>query len=533
MSDESLEADEIVWKIVRLFLQNGLQIGPEAINVISKAKDPLRVAKATLERAKAMEPKPMVIRRELVQAMVSESVDQTVSKPASATVPKVARTKRGGLVDYIFETEKEKQRFLKARRMSKIVIRGDIPLADTYHGDLLLVLSDEQTALTHGLHKFPAKFIPEIPRWPILKYSKEYDTVLDPFVGSGGTMIEARLRRRNSYGIDVHPLAQLVAKVAVTPLDDRELVKSRPRLLKEIYADKGTDVKIPDFPNRDYWFRAEVVKDLAIITKHINRIDNEDIRDFFLVCLSSIIRRVSNADPKFLYALAISKKMRELNRHRKIDAFQLFKQTVREQVPKMVQFSKKCPRDVFAKLVGKDAREMDLQDESIDLSITSPPYLNAVDYPRAHQLEMYWLGLWKGPLADLKRIYIGNEQVRSKEYSTLRQCGNPRLDEILIKIYEKDKKRSYIVYKFFVDMRRNFQEVWRVLKRGGRYVVVVGDNVIRKIQVPTHKFLMDVAPEVGFNLEEHFGSLIVRRPHDMRETEKIEADWVIVFKKEV
>lgn len=487
-----------------------------AFNALSQSKDPLKVAEIILEKIKRMEHKPIVISPGIVKASIAQIRRQSTAQT---------------LVDFVFESEEEKRRFIKASHMSKRVIKGDVPLSETYYGDLLLILSDEQTALTHGLHKFPAKFIPEIPRWPIFKYSKEFDIVLDPFVGSGGTLIEARLQRRNSYGIDVHPMAQLITKVAITPLDSDKLIKAKNWLLKEIYADDKNNINIPDFANRDYWFKPEVARDLAVITKHINRIEDEDIYDFFSVCLSSIIREASNADPKFLYALAISKKMREL-KQRKTDVFNLFKEKVREQVPKMIEFSRKCPRDVFAKIIGKDARDIELENESVDLAVTSPPYLNAVDYPRAHQLEMYWLGLWKGRLADLKKSYIGTEQIISKEYSTLKHYGNPRLDDALEKIYEKDKKRSYVVFKYFIDMKQNFQEVWRILKPGGRYVVVVGDNVIRKIQVPTHEFLMDIACEGGFFVEEYFGSLIVRRPHDMRETEKIEADWVMVFKKE-
>jgi len=433
---------------------------------------------------------------------------------------------RNLLTDYLFSTEEERQKF--GRSVGEI-IEGDIPLDKTFNGKMLEIYSLDRSNYTHGFHKFPAKYIPEIPRWAILKFSKEGDVVLDPFCGSGTTNVEARLHGRNSYAIDVDPIAQLLTKVKTTPLDENELRTTRDQLFHVIYSTK--EVEIPDFPNRDYWFRPDVLQDLGIITKQISLIENPEIRDFFLVCLSSILKDVSNADPKFLYALAISKKMREQN-YRKIDAKMTFVQRVRELIPNMITFSKVCPKEFFVKLIGKDARNIELPNESVDLAVTSPPYLNAVDYPRANQLQIYWLGLWRGRLSELKKIYIGTEQVTAKEYSGLMKYGNSSLDKILSKIYQVDKKRSYVVYKYFHDMKKNFLEVKRTLKPGGHYCVAIADNVVRKVPVPTHAILMDIAKEVGFEVIDHFASMLMMRPHNMRETEKMNAEWVMVFKKE-
>jgi len=100
-----------------------------------------------------------------------------------------------------------------------------------------------------------------------------------------------------------------LTKVKTTPLDTDKLKKERDSLLQRIYSSRLFE--IPEFPNRDYWFRPRVLKDLGSITASINEVDDPDVRDFLKVCLSSILKEVSNADPKFLYALAISRKMRE------------------------------------------------------------------------------------------------------------------------------------------------------------------------------------------------------------------------------
>lgn len=409
------------------------------------------------------------------------------------------------------------------------VIKGNIPIDLVYAGKLLEIYSEDRSNKTHGFHKYPAKYIPEIPRWAILKFSKEGNTIIDPFCGSGTTNVEARLNKRNSYAVDVDPIALLLTKVKTTPLDYKELIRVKNSLLRTVYSEKESN--LPDFPNRDYWFRPRVLDDLAVIYNNINKIENPDIRDFFLVCFSSILKEVSNADPKFLYALAISRKMREQN-NRKIDAKQTFLEKVNELVPKMISFSKICPKDYFFKIIQKDAKDIRLPDASVDIAVTSPPYLNAVDYPRAHQLQLYWLGLWKGKLAELKKLYIGTEQVDVQQYGKLEKYGNLILDDILQCVYQKDRKRSYIIFKYFSDMKNNFNEIKRILKPGKYYCVAVADNLVMKTPVPTHNILMSIADEVGLRTVDYFASVLMMRPHNMRKTEKMNAEWVMVFQKD-
>ena len=84
------------------------------------------------------------------------------------------------------------------------------------NGASYLFISHDQRALTHGIHKFPAKFFPELPRWIIKRYSRAGDLILDPFMGSGTTNLEASILGRNSVGIDVDPLARFLAAVKTT-----------------------------------------------------------------------------------------------------------------------------------------------------------------------------------------------------------------------------------------------------------------------------------------------------------------------------
>ena len=145
---------------------------------------------------------------------------------------------------------------------SIVRVDGDIPIdLPANDGDRFLFISHDQSFLTHGLHKYPAKFFPELPRWLIKRYSQENDWILDPFAGSGTTNVEALLSRRHSVGIDVDPFSRFISKVKVTPLVEKELKSSQKILLEAILDYRPSLVAesdLPDFPYRDNWFNKEI-----------------------------------------------------------------------------------------------------------------------------------------------------------------------------------------------------------------------------------------------------------------------------------
>jgi hypothetical protein len=146
-------------------------------------------------------------------------------------------------------------------------------------------------------------------------------------------------------------------------------------------------------------------------------------------------------------------------------------------------------------------------------------------------LQLYWFGFWKGRLGELKKGYIGSEQIPARKYSDMPHYGNQLLDSIIEKLYAIDQRRAYVVYQFFVDMRQTILEIQRVLIDGGHFCYAVADNLIRRIPVPTHTILGQIAEEVGFKSVDSFGSVLMMRPHNMRDSEKMSAEWVMTFRK--
>jgi DNA modification methylase len=419
-----------------------------------------------------------------------------------------------------------------------IEVEGDLDSSfDIPNGGSILIISNDQSYLTHGIHKFPAKFFPELPRYLIRKYSEEGDYVLDPMCGSGTTLLESMLNNRIGIGIDIDPIARLISKVKTTPIDSEPLESAANALntkVQELAISETYQPIIPDFNYRDNWFLPFVLKELGIIRDSIDSVISQqnEISDFFKVILSSIIRDVSNADPHCTRTVLRKKVVKRIDPG---DTISRFTQTLSRQQIVMKEFTSiaKTLNTGHVLLPDGHAIRTGLENDSMDLAVTSPPYINAVDYPRTHQLEMYWLGLLgDGPLSHVKRKYIGTETVYKDEYEHLRESGYETLDPILERIYTKDPRRSFIVFKFFEDMKQQLSEIFQVLKPGGRYCVAIGNNLIRGVEVRSDEILSEIATSsVGFELENTFFSKLIRHFIRIPRPERMLGEWVLILQK--
>ncbi len=413
-------------------------------------------------------------------------------------------------------------------------VDGEIPIdLETKKGQKFLFISHEQTYGSHGLHKYPAKFFPELPRWLINRYSKPHDWILDPFTGSGTANIEALLNKRNSVGIDVEPFARYLSKVKTTPLDSKLLDKLSTELLNKIVKYTPEQVNkedLPVFPYRDNWFQESMLYELTFIKKQIDKLACPvEIKDFFYVCFSSIIRFVSNADNNCTRTVV----RKNLNKNiSPTIALKKFSENLLHYKEKMKVFSSMVPKGIRVDFpADMDAKQTHYADNTFDFSLTSPPYVNAVDYPRTHQLELYWLGLVSGSLTPLKKQHIGTESVSAKAYRQLHLSGIEIADKKMESIFEKDPRRAYIAYKYLMEMKANLEETYRILKRGGRYALVVGNNKIKGEIFENWRYLMEMAENVGFSVEDYFGSEIINHFIKVPREERINTDWVLILRK--
>ena len=418
-------------------------------------------------------------------------------------------------------------------------VEGDIPIdLKIPNHSSILVISKSQRYLTHVFHKYPAKFIPEYPRWAIKKFAGDKtNLILDPFCGSGTSNVEAKLAGYNSCGIDADPLARLLTKTKTTNLNENKLLNVKESILDNIHKIKEEKETPENYKPFELWFRPDVVQELLGLRNIINEISDKKIHDFLLICFSSTIRKVSNADPQLVLP-KISKFMRIKEENgRTIDVTKTFSKVLETNTKAILDFSKITKSSTSVKILGTDSRKIKAEDETFSLAVTSPPYLNAHDYVRAHKLELFWLELIKEKedLGKLDRKYIGTEKFYVKEYSDIPQVGIKQLDKKIKLIQKVDQKRAFIVAKFFLDMQTHLEEIHRTLQDKGHYVMFVGNNIVRGNVIPTHQYLSDLAKKSGLKTELHFSSPLIKRMEVQAGRKDsggfIADDQVLVFRK--
>lgn len=392
---------------------------------------------------------------------------------------------------------------------TKTIIHVEELPKDIINGSLFSIDSNNINSFTHGIHKYPAKFIPQIPRWGIKKFTQPGDIVLDPFCGCGTTLVESLLLSRNAYGLEISPLAKLITKAKTTKININLLEKEHLKLVNELKKEKWT----PDYwkpilePSLSKWFKPKTVKKLSIIKTNIEKIKNIDIKNFYIIIFSSIIRKVSNAENQ-------SQKIYISSRFPKkyIDPIELFSKVAEKDKNNLIHFSNAVSINNFVKIIKNDALNINLENNTVDFAITSPPYINAIDYIKVQKLEYAWLNLFK--IEELKKLeikQIGSEKITADIWKQNLETGIQRIDKIAQEIKNKSEKHSYIFSKFYMDLEKNFREVYRVLKKNKRYCIVIGNNVIKGVFIPNNFLIQEIAKKVGFKFEDTFSYVIKNR----------------------
>lgn len=404
---------------------------------------------------------------------------------------------------------------------------------DIQNGAAYSIKQANPNSYTHGMFKYPCKFIPEIPRWGINAFLPEKKGVIfDPFSGSGTTLLEANINGIDAYGTEIDDVAKLIIKVKTTILNPAQM-----KLLEQCYSEliniiskAEAEAFRPEIANLEHWFLEDTIKKLGRMKVYIDHIEDDDVRDFFKLCMVSIIKRVSNADdtsPKPYVSNKIIKNPPTVEKEFS-NVFRRYKQMLLE-LSSVENMGK-------TEIVQGDALEFKVPFR-IDLAITSPPYINAFDYGRTMRLENLWLAtLTEEKLRKKKSQYVGTENInREKEKSDLHILGKSALlKEYYDQIAGQDEKRALIVKKFFEDMERNLRSVYSQMNPGGKYIIVIGNSTIRKVHVESWRVIEEIANRMGFKTVQYF-SYIIQNPYIRIPRQgvggKISRDYVLVLEK--
>lgn len=336
---------------------------------------------------------------------------------------------------------------------------------------------------THCIHTYPAMMIPQIARRLIYLYGKNAKTLLDPFMGSGTSLVEASLTShiKEAYGFDLNPLAVLISKVKTTKIDPKKLDEELAKILKS--KEHGD---LPKFKNIEFWFKPKVIENLAILKTAINKIKDDDIRDFFLVCFSEAVRDVSNTRNGEFKLYRMEEK--NLEKHNPYVLAE-FEKIALENIKGMKEYSKVRANTKIEPKHFSSMNELPLNPESIDLIVTSPPYGDSkttVAYGQFSRLALQWLDYEGATSLDSK--LLGGKA--SKELAI--KINSPTLKEIIKRIAEIDSKRAREVLSFYEDFDKCVIQLNKAMAKKGYVCFVVGNRTVKGINIPTDKIMSEM-----------------------------------------
>jgi DNA modification methylase len=376
---------------------------------------------------------------------------------------------------------------------------------------------------SHNFHSFPAKFPPQLPRIFIEGLTAAGDIVLDPMVGSGTTLLEARLAGRRGLGFDIDPLALRISQVKVTPLNSvslfpilQQIISAASFRLSSSRAELERELNGFFLPATrkfvDDWFLPETQLELLALLTEIRKIPNKEIQTFFEVAFSSII--ITKAG-----GVSLALDLGHTRPHRpkliikKSGASvpgQLFEKapsyltkTVRPAIP---EFKKRVLQNIAGlskpavypvEISYGNAQRLPLKDHSIDLVVTSPPYAsNAIDYMRAHKFSLVWLGYSIEDLSKKRREYIGDEALIPLDGFVFPGITTRVLSDLEV----VDHRKSLTLRRYYFEMAAVLKEMFRVLKPQCSSIVVVGNSMMRGIDTQTAVCLAEIGRALGFEV---------------------------------
>jgi len=376
--------------------------------------------------------------------------------------------------------------------------------------------------LTHGIHGYPARMPPQIPKTILNHYRRtqtisQHATVFDPFAGSGTTGVEAQLCGLSAILMDLNPLAALLSKVKTTPVSPGTLYEASTSLLAgkddhfrtslyedfkyitDCYSDdQPIPVDEPEVSSRFKWFPKPQLYHLAVIRRRIDHLERRfdpKVIKVLRVTLSAVCRDVSYQRTSEYKRYRIPKE--EWEKHNP-DVLTLFRKELARNLEKLEEYESVVDKTSIVTVYQDDSRiATPVAENSADIVITSPPYGDhdtTVAYGQ-YSLDpaVISMDVSRDEMRNVDKQGLGGSDT---SMGTLRKRS--RTLDATISTLNSLNGRSEDALSFFTDYFQVLKQVSRVLKPGQPAVFVVANRQMSNTQVPTHEITKELLQDLGF-----------------------------------
>ena len=385
---------------------------------------------------------------------------------------------------------------------------------------------DSLRAPVHRWFTYPAGFSYKAVEHSIGRYGiTQGQTMYDPFMGSGTTNLVAKTLGINSVGVEAHPFVYQITKAKMNWDIAVSRVKEFVDLVQKRFPQKSESVRAKNLSNEFpelilKCYQEKTLYDLWTLREIIaENIDKEDVRGFFFVVVTAMLRTVSIAATGWPYIAPNKIKTTSIDKD-VLSEFVLLSNQMASDIQVIRLWSKDKYKYSEHKLINGDSRNTvnQIANESVDHVFTSPPYLNNFDYADRTRLELYFWGQaksWGDISQNIRTVLItsATTQINRTDvrYEILdefsKECPNVTdfIGESVEKLAElrktKGGKKSYdlMVAGYFNDMYKIIKDVYRVLRPKTKALFVLGDSAPYGVHIPTDKLIGDIGICIGFS----------------------------------
>ena len=430
---------------------------------------------------------------------------------------------------------------------------------------------DAERDYVHGLFAYPAMMVPKMQREILDVFDHQLawshtPTIYDPFMGSGTILVEGMLKGYNIVGVDINPLAYLVAKVKTEIYSLNRLRKSINVLFERIKNTNDVEVAT-DFDNIQKWFKPEIIRELDLIKQQIRLEPSLKFRRLMWVAFCDTVRLVSNAR-SCTYKLYI-KTQKSIDNFDK-SAIDMFYECLESAYTGIASFQQELQNKGFLKKNGRrisytgtifiylaDTTRVSAhicKQYAPDIVITSPPYGDnetTVTYGQYSVLALRWMDIQdikKGidgsiieSQSKIDRISLGGKiqkQLCAQYRQELRNKA-PTLEEQLTEIEQFDQNKTSKVISFYHDFDE-FVGSLNGLKSDSYVVMTVGNRTVAKQRIKMDKILQELFEFYDFDFSFEFSRRIINKrmsvvnaidPETGTLLESMTKEYILIMKK--
>lgn len=357
----------------------------------------------------------------------------------------------------------------------------------------------------HGLHQYPARFIPQLARKLIRTFADKDSTVLDIFSGSGTTLLECKyLGIKKAYGIELNPFAVFMAKTKLDNISYEE-TKSYFKKIENNYFDEAFNYNDIYFDNISFWYNSKTIKELSKLLASVKEIPDEKIRNFYLLAFCDITRKTSYLDYSGFKMYRSPKKKN--NALYNPDVFGEYKKNVERNLDLLFhnnEINKNLNTE--QKLILGDSRVIhnEILNNSVDFILTSPPYGDShttVAYGQYSRLPWLWLSGSKDIIKLDNNLLGGSTKNLDIEDISIFEYSKTLEEQVEIIKNVDSSNRFKEVIAFYKDLYSTLVCAFSYLKKDHYFVLVTGNRTVKKVYLRTDKIISEFGKNIGFSTE--------------------------------